>query len=65
MREAEAAEAKRAALDPEGQTRRHKTVVGLGGKMIWADGVAEALQKAAQRSDDGWVVVLVSFRPSQ
>lgn len=33
--------------------------------MIWGDGVAEALQKAAQRSDDGWVVVLVSFRLSQ
>ncbi|ADV19486.1 Protein tyrosine kinase, putative [Cryptococcus gattii WM276] len=58
VREAEAAEAERAALDPEGQARRHKAVVGLGGKMIWGDGVAEALQKAAQRSDVGWVVVL-------
>ncbi|OXB38958.1 hypothetical protein LQV05_004060 [Cryptococcus neoformans] len=58
VREAEAAEAKRAALDPESQARRNKAVVGLGGKMNWGDGVAEALQKVAQRSDDGWVVVL-------
>lgn len=33
--------------------------------MNWGEGVVEALQKVAQRSDDGWVVVLVSFRLSQ
>ena len=59
VREAEAAEAKRAALDPENEARRRKAVVGLGGKMGWGEGVEEALKKCAQRSDEGWVVCLV------
>ncbi|WWC89937.1 uncharacterized protein L201_004866 [Kwoniella dendrophila CBS 6074] len=58
VREAEAAEAKRAALDPETEARRRKVVVGLGGKMGWGEGVEEALKKVAKRSDEGWVVVL-------
>nr|XP_019002060.1 uncharacterized protein I203_05196 [Kwoniella mangroviensis CBS 8507]OCF65521.1 hypothetical protein I203_05196 [Kwoniella mangroviensis CBS 8507] len=58
VREAEAAEAKRAALDPETEARRRKVVVGLGGKLTWGDGVQEALEKVGKRSDDGWVVVL-------
>lgn len=52
-------EAKRAALDPETEARRRKAVVGLGGKMAWEDGVEDALKKASQRSDDGWLVTLV------
>jgi twinfilin-like protein len=60
VREAEALEAKRTALDPENEARRRKAVVGLGGKMPWAEGVQEAMDKVAQRSDDGWVVCLVS-----
>lgn len=59
VRDAEAAEAKRAALDPENEKRRRAAVTGLGGKMAWGDGVQDALTKAAQRSDDGWIVVLV------
>jgi twinfilin-like protein len=59
VREAEAIEAKRAALDPETEARRRKAVVGLGGKMQWENGVEEALKKASQRSDDGWLVTLV------
>ncbi|WVQ78383.1 hypothetical protein IAT38_000469 [Cryptococcus sp. DSM 104549] len=58
VREAEAAEAKRSALDPEEQVRRTKAVVGLGGKMAWGPGVQEALEKVGKRSDDGWVVTL-------
>ncbi|WWD16035.1 hypothetical protein CI109_100460 [Kwoniella shandongensis] len=58
VREAEAAEAKRAALDPETEARRKKAIVGLGGKLGWGEGVQEALNKVAERSDDGWVVVL-------
>ncbi|WRT67231.1 uncharacterized protein IL334_004197 [Kwoniella shivajii] len=58
VREAEAAEAKRAALDPETEARRRKVVVGLGGKTVWADGVDQALKKVAERSDDGWAVIL-------
>ncbi|WWC61015.1 uncharacterized protein I303_103593 [Kwoniella dejecticola CBS 10117] len=58
VREAEAAEAKRAALDPETEARRRKVVVGLGGKMDWGAGVEDALKKVAKRSDEGWVVVL-------
>jgi hypothetical protein len=33
--------------------------VALGGKMGWDNGVEEALKKAAERSDDGWIVTLV------
>ncbi|KAK8869701.1 hypothetical protein IAR55_000269 [Kwoniella newhampshirensis] len=58
VREAEALEAKRAALDPETEARRKKAIVGLGGKLGWGDGVQDALNKVAERSDDGWVVVL-------
>ncbi|RSH94016.1 Twinfilin-1 [Saitozyma podzolica] len=58
VREAEAAEAKRAALDPETEARRRAVVTGLGGKMAWGDGVADAMTKVAERSDDGWVVCL-------
>jgi twinfilin-like protein len=61
VREAEAAEAKRAALDPETEARRRAVVTGLGGKMAWGDGVADAMTKVAERSDDGWVVCLVSL----
>ncbi|OCF41449.1 hypothetical protein I317_04750 [Kwoniella heveanensis CBS 569] len=57
VREAEAAEAKRAALDPQVAVNRKKAVVGLGGKMSLGDGVVDALKKVAQRSDDGWVAV--------
>lgn len=60
VREAEALEAKRAALDPENEARRRKAVVGLGGKMQWQDGVEEAVKKVSERSDDGWIVTLVS-----
>ncbi|WVF72078.1 hypothetical protein IAT40_006890 [Kwoniella sp. CBS 6097] len=58
VREAEAAEAKRAALDPQVAANRQKAVVGLGGKMNLGDGVVDALKKVAQRSDDGWVAIL-------
>ncbi|WVQ98815.1 hypothetical protein IAU59_005946 [Kwoniella sp. CBS 9459] len=58
VREAEAAEAKRAALDPQVAVNRKKAVVGLGGKMNLGDGVVDALKKVAQRSDDGWVTIL-------
>ena len=60
IKEAEAIEAKRAALDPETEARRRKAVVALGGKMGWDDGVEAALKKASERSDDGWIVTLVS-----
>lgn len=59
VRAAEAAEAKRAALDPEAEARRKKAVVGLGGKLNWGEGVEEALRKCGERSDDGWIVCLV------
>ena len=59
VREAEAAEAKRAALDPEAESRRKKAVEGLGGKFSWGDGVLEALSKCAERSEEGWIVCLV------
>lgn len=59
VREAEALEAKRAALDPDTEARRRKAVVGLSGKMQWQDGVDEAMRKVAERSDDGWIVTLV------
>jgi hypothetical protein len=36
--------------------------VALGGKMGWDNGVEEALKKAAERSDDGWIVTLVRAR---
>jgi hypothetical protein len=61
IKEAEAIEAKRAALDPETEARRRKAVVALGGKMAWEDGVEEALKKASERSDDGWIVTLVGL----
>ena len=61
VREAEAAEAKRAALDPEAEARRKKAIVGLGGKFKWEEGVAGSLQKCSERSDDGWIVCLVSL----
>jgi hypothetical protein len=60
VREAEAEEAKRTALDPEAEARRKRAIAGLGGKFSWGDGVADALDKCAKRSDDGWIVVLVS-----
>jgi twinfilin-like protein len=59
IKEAEAIEAKRAALDPETEARRRKAVVALGGKMQWESGVEDALRKVAERSDDGWIVILV------
>ncbi|WVO13962.1 hypothetical protein L204_101587 [Cryptococcus depauperatus] len=58
VREAEAIEAKRAALDPETQARRQRAVVGLSGKIKMAENVIEALKTVAQRSGDGWIVVL-------
>lgn len=60
IKAAEAEEAKRVALDVETAAARRKAVVGLGGKTQWQDGVADALTKAAARSDDGWIVTLVS-----
>ncbi|EIW69377.1 hypothetical protein TREMEDRAFT_38993 [Tremella mesenterica DSM 1558] len=57
VREAEAAEANRAP-DPEIEARRRQAVVALGGKIQWGEGVEEALKKCAERSDEGWVVVL-------
>ena len=61
VREAEAAEAKRTALDPEAENRRKQAIVGLAGAMKMQGGVKEALEKVAQRSDDGWAVILVSL----
>ncbi|TYJ56629.1 hypothetical protein B9479_002721 [Cryptococcus floricola] len=58
IREAEAVEAKREALDPEAAARRKKAIVGLGGLMSWGEGVGEALHKVSQRSDQGWIVTL-------
>ncbi|ORY27213.1 hypothetical protein BCR39DRAFT_483792 [Naematelia encephala] len=58
VREAEAAEAKRVALDPEAESRRKRAVVGLAGKFSWGDGVQDALDKVALCSDDGWIVCL-------
>lgn len=60
VREAEAAEAKRAALDPDNERRRINAVIGLGGKMKWDEGVLEGMRKVSERSDEGWIVVLVS-----
>lgn len=59
IKEAEAIEAKRTALDPEAEARRRKAVVGLGGKMQWKEGVEDAVKKVSERSDDGWIVTLV------
>jgi hypothetical protein len=64
VREAEAIEAKRTALDPENEARRKKAVVGLAGKMQLQDGVREALEKVGKRSDEGWITVLVSGSPA-
>lgn len=50
-------------LDPRTEERRKAAVVGLSGQMKLQEGVKEALQKVAQRSDDGWAVVLVSRPP--
>lgn len=61
IKAAEAEEAKSLALDKETQTARVKAVVGLGGRMKWNSDVQEALTKAAARSDDGWIVSLVSW----
>jgi hypothetical protein len=47
-------------MDPEAEARRRKAVVGLGGKFAWQEGVSEALDKVGERSDDGWIVCLVS-----
>ncbi|ORX39984.1 hypothetical protein BD324DRAFT_247631 [Kockovaella imperatae] len=58
VREAEAEEARRTALDPEAEARRRKAIAGLGGKFKWNDGVADALDKVGERSDDGWIVTL-------
>lgn len=58
VREAEAEEAKRTALDPEAEARRKRAIAGLGGKFSWGDGVADALDKCSKRSDEGWIVVL-------
>ena len=60
IREAEAEEARRTALDPDAEQRRRKAVVGLGGKFKWDSAVGEALDKVGERSDDGWIVTLVS-----
>lgn len=60
VREAEAIEAKRAALDPDTEKRRIAAVVGLGGKMKWDQEVVGAMKKVSERSDDGWIVILVS-----
>ena len=65
MREAEAEEAKRAALDPQNEARRKQAVTGLGAAMKMQDGVEEALVKVGERSDDGWVVILVSSLGAQ
>lgn len=58
VKAAEAEEAKRVAMDAETHAARRQAVIGLGGKTQWADGVAEALQKASECSDDGWVVAV-------
>ncbi|KAI9638053.1 uncharacterized protein MKK02DRAFT_42435 [Dioszegia hungarica] len=58
VREAEAVEAKRAALDPDTEKRRIAAVMGLGGKMKWDEEVSGAMRKVAERSDEGWIVVL-------
>lgn len=58
VKAAEAEEAKRAAQDAETNKARRAAVIGLGGKTQWSDDVANALAKAAERSDDGWVVAV-------
>lgn len=58
VKAAEAEEAKRAAMDAETNKARRQAVIGLGGKTQWSDGVADALAKAAERSDDGWIVAV-------
>lgn len=58
VKAAEAEEAKRAAQDAETNRARRAAVIGLGGKTQWSDGVADALAKVAERSDDGWVVAV-------
>jgi hypothetical protein len=58
IKAAEAEEAKRLALDAETAAARRRAVIGLGGKTQWQDGVADALLKVAQRSDEGWIVTL-------
>lgn len=47
-------------MDGETAAARRKAVIGLGGKTQWQEGVTDALEKAAARSDDGWIVTLVS-----
>lgn len=61
IKAAEAEEARRTAVDGEVHQARLKAVIGLGGKTKWQEGVTEALTKAAERSDDGWIVTLVSY----
>lgn len=63
VREAEAIEAKRASLDPDTERRRIAAVIGLGGKMKWDEEVLGAMSKVGERSDEGWIVVLVSTLP--
>lgn len=60
IKTAEAEEARRTAVDGEVHQARVKAVIGLSGKTKWQAGVTEALTKAAERSDDGWIVTLVS-----
>ncbi|BEI91317.1 uncharacterized protein CcaverHIS019_0401370 [Cutaneotrichosporon cavernicola] len=58
IKAAEAEEARRTAVDGEVHKARVKAVIGLSGKTKWQAGVHEALSKAAERSDDGWIVTL-------
>ncbi|KAL7424123.1 Twinfilin-1 [Cryptotrichosporon argae] len=58
VKAAEADEARRAALDADLIAARKQAVVGLTGKTSLGAGVQAALEQAAKRSDDGWVVVL-------
>ncbi|KLT41749.1 hypothetical protein CC85DRAFT_286152 [Cutaneotrichosporon oleaginosum] len=58
IKAAEAEEARRTAIDGEVHKARVKAVVGLSGKTKWQAGVHEALSKASERSDDGWIVTL-------
>jgi hypothetical protein len=61
IKAAEAEEAKRVALDGAAAAARRQAVIGLGGKTQWQSGVAEALTKVSERSDDGWLVTLVGY----